>query len=139
MIWTAAGRQLSAIPQANIIAGTRRAWPISNPFISEISSSDDYGHLFYDGIPATALRVHLGDPQGTWLHVDAADGQIVEIVNSRRRIYRWLFNGLYTFDVPGLEQHDLIRKLVMLPLLMAGFSLSISGVVLGFRRLRRSL
>lgn len=53
------------------------------------------------------------------------------------RVYRWLFNGLHAFDIPGLSTHDLMRKLVMLPLLTAGFSLSVTGIILAKRRLSR--
>ncbi len=136
--WTATGHQLAGVPDARLMAGAHDAWPDAHPFITEISDADDYGHLIYDGIPTTSVRIHLGDGNRTWVHVDQVDGRIAEIVDWRRRIYRWLFNGLHTFDVPGLERHDLIRKIVMLPLLLSGFTLSISGVCLSLKRVRRS-
>ena len=136
---TTAGSAISAVPSRDIVAAVAAAWPGAHPHLATISPTDAYGHLLYDGIPETSVRVKLEDAAGTWVHVDAGTGEIVEVVDWRRRIYRWLFNGLHTFDIPGLEQHDLIRKLIMLPCLAAGFALSVSGVVLGLRRIRMSL
>ena len=120
-----------------LLRAARAAWPSTRPVAAAITAQDDYAHLLYDGLPADALRLKLHDAAGTWVHVSASTGQIIDVQDWRRRLYRWLFNGLHTFDVPGLSTHDLLRKLVMLPLLTAGFLLSVTGIILAKRRLSR--
>ena len=120
-----------------LLRAAHAAWPSTQPTAAAITAQDDYAHLLYDGLPADALRLKLHDAAGTWVHVSASTGQIIDVQDRRRRLYRWLFNGLHTFDIPGLSTHDLLRKLVMLPLLMAGFLLSTTGIVLAKRRLAR--
>ena len=120
-----------------LLRAAKAAWPSSRPAAAAITAQDDYAHLLYDGLPADALRLKLHDAAGTWVHVSSSTGQIIDVQDWRRRLYRWLFNGLHTFDIPGLSSHDLLRKLVMLPLLTAGFLLSITGIILAKRRLSR--
>ena len=79
----------------------------------------------------------MRDAAGTWVRVSSSTGQIIDIQDWRRRLYRWLFNSLHTFDILGLRSHDLLRKLVMLPLLTAGFLPSVTGIILAKRRLSR--
>ncbi len=120
-----------------LLRAARATWPSTRPAAAAITAQDDYAHLLYDGLPADARRLKLRDAAGTWVHVSASTGQIIDVQDWRRRLYRWLFNGLHTFDVPGLSTHDLLRKLVMLPLLTAGFLLSVTGIILAKRRLSR--
>ena len=128
--WTGLGMDI-------LLRAAREAWPSSRPAAAAITAQDDYARLLYDGLPADALRLKLGDAAGTWVHVSASTGQIIDVQDWRRRLYRWLFNGLHTFDIPGLSTRDLLRKLIMLPLLMAGFLLSSTGIILAKRRLSR--
>lgn len=51
-----------------------------------------------------------------------------------RRVYRWLFNGLHSFDFPGLTNHRPLWDIVILTLLTLGFVFSVIGVVIGWRR-----
>ncbi len=122
---------------STLLLAVRSAWPASHPIAAAITPQDDYAHLLYDGLPDDALRFKLGDRAATWVHVSASTGRIIDVQDWRRRLYRWLFNGLHTFDIPGLGSHELLRKLIMLPLLGAGFLLSVTGIVLAKRRLSR--
>ena len=131
------GNTWTGLSMETLLRAAGVAWPSSRPKAAVITAQDDYAHLLYDGLPADAVRLKLGDAAGTWVHVSASTGQIIDVQDWRRRLYRWLFNGLHTFDIPGLSTHDLLRKLIMLPLLTAGFLLSITGIILAKRRLSR--
>ncbi len=131
------GRAWTGLGIDTLLRAAHAAWPSSRPAAAAITAQDDYAHLLYDGLPADAVRLKLRDAAGTWVHVSASTGQIIDVQDWRRRLYRWLFNGLHTFDIPGLSTRDLLRKLVMLPLLTAGFVLSVTGIVLAKRRLSR--
>jgi hypothetical protein len=56
-----------------------------------------------------------------------------------RRLYRWLFNGLHSLDVPGLVEERPLWDFIMLLLLMIGFTGSLTGVVVASRRLIKNV
>ena len=84
------------------------------------------------------IRVELSDPGESWFHVDPRSGQVISVVDRSRRVYRWLYNGLHSLDIPGLVNRRPLWDAVMLALLLAGFVASVTGVVIGLKRLRRS-
>lgn len=82
-------------------------------------------------------RAMLADRDETWLQADAAEGRLTAVIGPERRLFRWLYTGLHTFDLPGLRTSDTLRRSVELSLLAAGIVISVTGVVLGLRRVRR--
>ena len=55
------------------------------------------------------MRLILDDQASTWVHVDAATGHILSIMGRRRRLNRWLFNGLHSLDFSSFTErrpHD---------------------------------
>jgi hypothetical protein len=89
------------------------------------------------GKPLPVLRVMYGDEGRTWLHIDAQTGQLLGQLDQRQRIKRWLFALLHSWDwLPLLERRPLWDT-VLLVLSLGGLLLSGTGVVVGWRRLRR--
>ncbi|WP_193222296.1 PepSY domain-containing protein [Alkalilimnicola sp. S0819] len=83
------------------------------------------------------LRLRLADPPQTWYYLDPADGRIAAKRNQGSRLYRWLFNGLHSWDFPALVGHRPLWDLWMIGLSLGGLLLSLTGVVIGWRWLRR--
>ncbi len=81
-------------------------------------------------------RIVLHDPAATWLHVDAATGQLLATSTSDSRLRRWLFNGLHSLDFP-LFLKTPWWYLAIWVLSLAGLAVSVTGVVIGWRRLAR--
>ena len=52
--------------------------------------------------PIPGVRVTVDDPAQTWLHIDLKTGQLMELMDHSRRVYRWLFHGLHSWDIPYL-------------------------------------
>ena len=99
---------------------------------TEVEAGDDYP--FVSDVPgAPVYRIVCGD---AWYHVDAASGALLEKLDSSRRAYRWLYQALHTLDFPSLLAHPTLRTLVIVGLCACGFAFSITGVVIGWRRLR---
>ena len=91
-----------------------------------------------EGWPATAVRVDLADNGLPDVYSDGVDGRLLTVMDDSRASYEWIYYALHTFNVPGLTTRPLLRKtLVVIPLLL-GFIFSITGVVLGFQRLRKA-
>ncbi|SPP63981.1 hypothetical protein [Nitrospira lenta] len=103
----------------------------------EIKRSEiTYGDMYYYSTthnprPLPGLRVVLDNPAQTWLHIDMKTGQLMELMDHSRRVYRWLFHGLHSWDIPFLLEHDRQRKILLLVFCVAGFLFSLSGVYLG--------
>jgi hypothetical protein len=89
------------------------------------------------GKPLPVLRVMYGDEARTWLHIDAQTGLPLGQMDRRRRVSRWLFALLHSWDwLPLLERRPLWDG-VLIALSLGGLLLSGTGVVVGWRRLRR--
>ncbi|HEC59941.1 MAG TPA: PepSY domain-containing protein [Methylophaga sp.] len=89
--------------------------------------------------PLPILRVKFSDPAETWLHVDPASGTILDNKDQRQRIDRWLFNLLHSWDWQLLLERPLLRELLMIIFSLGGLTISISGIVLGWRRVQRKI
>ena len=85
---------------------------------------------------APVYRILCGD---TWFHIDGADGRVIEKLDASRRAYRWAFQALHTFDFPALAQRPSLRRLLILLLCGGGLMFSLTGVVIGWRRLNRTV
>jgi hypothetical protein len=82
---------------------------------------------------APVYRSVCGD---VWFHVDGGTGAMLERLDSSRRSYRWLYSGLHTLDLPVLLDHPLLRSILIVVLCAVGFVFSVTGAVIGWRRLR---
>ncbi len=131
------GRAFSYEPSGSSIrAALRRGW--RNHEVSDgrrLADDDLYGRLLEGPLPPTAVRFRVADPARSWVHVDGETGQVLEVMNRSRRTYRWLYNGLHSFDLPYLAQRPQLRLAVLVPLLLLGAALSVTSVVVGVRRL----
>lgn len=88
--------------------------------------------------PLPVLRVFYGDAGQTWLHIDASTGQLLGQLNQRQRIKRWLFAMLHSWDWLPLLQRRLLWDGLLIILSLGGLLLSSTGMVIGWRRLRRA-
>ena len=72
----------------------------------------------------------------TWFHIDGASGAILERLDPSRRAYRWFYSALHTMDFPVLSARPAWRSALIVILCGFGFLFSLTGVVIGWRRLR---
>ena len=85
--------------------------------------------------PLPILRVVLEDPQASWVHIDLHTGAVLGRSDAGRRASRWLFALLHSWDwLPLLNQRPL-WDLLLIVLSAGGTLLSVTGIVIGWRRL----
>ena len=96
-----------------------------------VDSADAYRPAAAPGVPI--YRSVCGD---IWFHIDGASGALLEKLDSSRRTYRWIYGALHTFDIPAMAAHPLLRVVLIATLCGCGFAFSLTGVVIGWRRLR---
>jgi len=86
--------------------------------------------------PLPALRLVFDDPQAHWVVLDPASGAVLQTSNQLQRVERWLFAFLHSFDLPQLLTLRPLWDAWMLSFSLMGLGLSLSGVVMAWRRLR---
>lgn len=115
--------------------------------LSEARLQQDYDWHYYARAPHTmggqqnrplpVLRLQFDDAVQTWLYLDPRSGALIQRLDSHARVKRWLFALLHSWDwLPLIERRPLWDILMVLGSI-GGFAVSLSGVVLGWRRLRR--
>jgi len=97
-----------------------------------VKPDDDYP-VASDVTDAPVYRSICGD---VWYHLDGASGANLEKLDARRRTYRWLYRALHTLDFPVLVARPGLRTVVIVGLCAFGVAFSITGIVIGWRRLR---
>ena len=89
--------------------------------------------------PLPIVRVVFADTHATWVHVDPHTATVLGRTDSHRRTSRWLFAMLHSWDwLPLLERRP-AWDIVLLALSLGGTALSVTGVVIGWRRLGTTL
>lgn len=133
--------EADALPtDAAITAAARKLLPEAPPpRVETIAQEDAYWYAHHDEKMLPVLRVVFADPSATWFHIDPATGEILGRLDRSDRLYRWLFNGLHRLDFGFLIHHRPAWDAVVLLLLLGGLLVSVSGIVIGVRRLGRTV
>lgn len=97
---------------------------------------DDYWYSHHERRPLPVLRVAYADPDRTWMYIEPATGQVLGVNNASSRAYRWVFAGLHQMDFRVLIHHRPAWDVALWLLAAGGVVTSVSGVVIGWRRLK---
>lgn len=136
-----AGSQIG-FDQAAILAATQRLNPQASPAQAVLQL--DYDAYYYPSKrrsnfdrPMPVWRVDLTDQGHTRLYADPMDGRLILRQDDNRRAYRWLFNALHFWDFGVLAWRPLwdVWSLTWISL---GLLLSLSGVIIGCKRLKQT-
>jgi uncharacterized iron-regulated membrane protein len=112
--------------------------------IATIQVLNDYDSYYYPrhgrGLadrPLPVVQVDLADAGHNRLYIDPADGRLLLKQDDSRRAFRWLFNALHYWDFGWLYQRPLWDAW-SLAWIGFGLVLSVSSVVIGWRRLKNT-
>jgi len=109
--------------------------------IEDWSLLPDYDSYYYDRKnlrPLPAIRARFDDPRAVWLYIDATTAQPLMRYERTSRIHRWLYHGLHSFDFPFLYRRRPLWDIAVFVLGLGGFALSLTGVWIGWKRLRKT-
>lgn len=98
---------------------------------------DSYWYAAKGSVELPVLRIRFADPARTWVHLNPRTGAIMNDIDARRRLYRWLFDGLHRWDFDGLITRRPLWDMWMWFWLTTGTLISASGIVIAVRRLKR--
>jgi hypothetical protein len=125
---------------ASVLERIRKGFPSAR--VIEVQLLSDYDAYYYDRdklAKLPVLRVKFDDPEQTWVYVDPVMSQMVAQLTRRSRIERWLYHGLHSLDFPVWLYGRPLWGSVVIFLCSGGAVLSAVGVLIGFKRLRRSV
>jgi len=134
------GQPVEPFPDTFLIAAAHIAVPENA--ITEQVTLRDYDWYYYDRSrqrPLPVLRVKFDDPPRTWLYIDPQRGVIEARYDHSGRVTRWLYHGFHSWDFPFLYSRRPAWDILVITFCLGGILLSISGVVIGYRRLRTVL
>lgn len=86
--------------------------------------------------PLPVLRVELDDPASHWLYIDPIEGRLLVKIDRSRRVYRWVFSALHNWDFAWLYRRP-VWDIWMASWSLVGLALSLTSLVIGWRRLKR--
>jgi hypothetical protein len=100
------------------------------------TTPDRYWHSFKGDVRKVPMfRVEFTDPKGTWLHLDPATGELMQTKTAADRTYFLFFNAIHKFDFYSIR--GLVQDLLVWALMVPGTAIPVTGVVLGWKHLRR--
>ncbi|MFT0544889.1 PepSY domain-containing protein [Allopusillimonas ginsengisoli] len=133
-------------PQSVLIAGVHHLLKAPVEAVSSLSNYDAY---YFHRAPASmygaddrrlpVLRVVFKDADATWVYIDPHTGDIEQSLSRRQRVGRWLFNLLHSWDFQPMLKAELTRNIALILLSIGGLAMSVTGVWIGYIRLRRKL
>lgn len=84
------------------------------------------------------VRASFDDVSASSYDIDVTTTEIIATHDDRSRAYRWLFKALHTWDFPLIEPL-FWRKLLIILGSIAGLTIAISGLLQGYKRLKKTL
>lgn len=120
----------------HLVEGIKAAWPGARPADpAPVAAGDFYAQA--ESWPASAMRVRLGGDSFPDVYVDSQTGRLLTVMDGSRATYEWVYYALHTFKFPGLAERPTLRRIIILIPLLFGLAFSITGVVIGWKRLRK--
>jgi hypothetical protein len=102
-----------------------------------LNEGDAYYYDDHDGRRKYPVyRVMLEDPEHTRYYIDPVDGRLLQKTDRAGRWYRWLFQALHRWDFAPVLNRRPVWDLVVLTLLLGVTAVSLTGLYLGYRRIR---
>jgi hypothetical protein len=123
----------------SILERVRRGYPSAR--VADVQLLSDYDLYYYArdrSATLPVLRVKFDDPQGTWVYVDPGMSEMVARLTRRGRLERWLYHGLHSLDFSYWIYGRPLWQAGVIIVTSGGAVLSGIGVIIGFKRLRRS-
>jgi uncharacterized iron-regulated membrane protein len=131
---------LAEIPREELLAALAE---VEDAPVAEIQLLTEYDDYYYatkkEERSLAVLRVQLADRSRRWYYLSPRTGAVVDRLERRSRVNRWLYNGLHSLDFAFLRDRRPHWDVVMLALMAGGTAACMTGVVLTYGWGRREL
>lgn len=122
--------------QALVAAAARLVPDAPIAAVDTLTAPDAYWYAVAALPQLPVLRIRFADAAGTWVHLDPATGRLLGSLDRRGRAYRWFYDLLHKWDLSVLTLNRPAWDAVIWVLSLIGCVTSVSGVWIGWRRLR---
>lgn len=130
--------QLTTLPQERLWTAAAKLMPDAHLTDRQtLARYDAYWYAHHDDRELPVLRAVFDDAAATWFHISPITGDILGRSNVSRRSYRWIYSALHSLDFQLLVMHRPAWDIVVWLLSLAGMVVSVSGLVIGWRYLKR--
>jgi len=128
----------TALAPAQIFTAAVQLLPESKLVLQTLlTEEDDYWYSHHTRRPLPVLRIGFDDAERTVFYIDPLTGDLLARVDDSQRSYRWLFSALHSLDFQVLRHAPPAWKLTIWLLSLIGLGVSVTGIVIGWRHLRR--
>ena len=108
----------------------------------QIAELTDYDAYYYDKHrtrPLPVLKVDINDSANTSYYITHKTAEVQLRYEDTSRLNRWLYHGLHSLDFPGLFFRRPLWDIVVIILLLGGSSVSVTGLVLTGKWIKRKM
>ncbi|MDO9383127.1 MAG: PepSY domain-containing protein [Hyphomicrobiaceae bacterium] len=136
----AATGERAAFTETGLIEAAGHMYPAQRIVATQrLEEETIYWYSHHNERPLPVIKVAFGDPSEAWIYLDPATGAVAGLSDRSSRTYRWMFSFLHDYDLPILLRNQPARDILIWLLSLAGLVISVSGVVVGWRTLKRSI
>ena len=123
-------------PTEALVAQARKAVAIPPTSADLLESYDAYYYSVGTGARRRlpVLRLTFDDPDTRLMYVDPYTGSIARVYDTHAMVMRWAVIGLHCLDFPFLIRNRPAWDITIIALSLGGLVLTVSGVVLTWRR-----
>ena len=126
--------------RAAILAHAAKLVPSANiAHVDLLIRPDAYWYAVRGQVALPVLRMRFDDSAATWVHIAPNSGELLGEADRKRRAYRWLFDLFHCWDLNLLLQAAPARDLLIWFMSIIGLAMSATGMVIGWRRVRRHI
>ena len=138
---------VARFPESLLLEAARDIMPSVQ--IAESELLDGYDAYYYPGwedklindgakrLPV--LKVVFDDPERTRIYIDPHSGAPLSVYDVSGRWLRWLYHGLHSLDFGWLYGARPLWDLLVLPFMLGGFAVSVTGTWIGWKWLKRKV
>lgn len=130
------GKAIAMLPQALLLSAAQALRPGARLQATVLREADDYHYSHHRDAAFPVLRARFDLPDAPVFYIDPVGGTLVGYVDRDSRWNRWLFNGMHQLDFAFLRTRP-VWDVVVIVLCALGGALTLTGLVLGWRRLRK--
>lgn len=89
--------------------------------------------------PLPVFEVSIHDEFNTQLYIHPQSGQLLHASDNSSQLQWWLYQGLHTFDFGWFSKNETGRKIWLIILSIGGSVVSVTGLLIGIKLIRRKL
>ena len=140
-VWTANDEYLvdatDSLPRRTMLTG-KQCESITGGKAEMIDHYDNYYVSQKRHLPLPVWRVTVNDADRSTYYINPKTGDC-RYYNTNRRAGKWMYTGLHALNIPFFVEHQALRKGILWALLLGGTAVSVTGVLLSVRYVRRLL